>query len=220
MPRRRKYARSRAPARRRWKRRRVIVSRDPITQTTVAKLRYVTRGTLNPPAAGNAFHFFRANSVFDPDYSIGGHQPMGFDQYAALYNEYTVLGSRIKYTILPTGSPYQMSLALQHGSGTGTLLSVDTMAERKEVKSRLIAGVETSAQVLTMNYSAKHFEGVTNVKDDDDQSALTNTNPVNDPLFVCLLGPADGSADAPSANYMVELEYIVRFKNPLPLGPS
>lgn len=30
------------------------------------------------------------NSVFDPDYTGGGHQPQGFDEYAALYDSYRV----------------------------------------------------------------------------------------------------------------------------------
>ena len=30
------------------------------------------------------------NSVFDPDYTGGGHQPQGFDEYSALYDSYRV----------------------------------------------------------------------------------------------------------------------------------
>ena len=39
-------------------------------------------------------HTFRANSVFDPDWTGAGHQPTRFDQLAALYQRYEVLKSK------------------------------------------------------------------------------------------------------------------------------
>lgn len=35
-------------------------------------------------------HMFRLNSVYDPDYTATGHQPRGYDQWAALYAYYRV----------------------------------------------------------------------------------------------------------------------------------
>lgn len=42
-------------------------------------------------------HVFRGNSLYDPDYtqSVGGHQPMGFDEMALVYNRYRVKVSKI-----------------------------------------------------------------------------------------------------------------------------
>jgi len=34
----------------------------------------------------------RANSIFDPQYSVGGHQPRGHDQWALQYGQYLVHG--------------------------------------------------------------------------------------------------------------------------------
>lgn len=42
---------------------------------------------------------WRANSMFDPDYSGGGHQPFGFDQMQTYWSEYRVLGVHFKYTV-------------------------------------------------------------------------------------------------------------------------
>jgi len=33
---------------------------------------------------------FRGNGMFDPNYAVGGHQPLGFDQYTALYQSFFV----------------------------------------------------------------------------------------------------------------------------------
>ena len=65
--------------------------------------------------AGN--YFFTANGLFDVNVSGTGHQPMGFDQMMLLYEQYTVVGSKINVSIL-TGS----SVAVR----AGVYLSPDT----------------------------------------------------------------------------------------------
>lgn len=43
---------------------------------------------------------FRGSSVYDPEYSLGGHQAYGFDQMAALYRDYYVKRSTITVAIV------------------------------------------------------------------------------------------------------------------------
>ena len=43
---------------------------------------------------------FQANSCYDPDFSGSGHQPMGFDQWMALYSRYRVHASTIRVTTI------------------------------------------------------------------------------------------------------------------------
>lgn len=37
----------------------------------------------------------RGNGLFDPDYAFGGEQPLGYDQYAALYKKYYVKSAKV-----------------------------------------------------------------------------------------------------------------------------
>ncbi len=68
------------------------------------KLRYVDTITIAVASAAINNHVFRANSIFDPDLTATGHQPLLHDTYATLYERYRVLSSTIKVTPITTSS--------------------------------------------------------------------------------------------------------------------
>lgn len=69
----------------------LAASHKILASKQTATMRYFTTITLDPGLAGfPATHYFSANSLFDPDAGIGGHQPRGFDQIMALYDRYSV----------------------------------------------------------------------------------------------------------------------------------
>lgn len=53
--------------------------------------------TVKCDAAASVIQMFRSNSIWDPDYSGGGHQPLIRDTWASMYDYYTVLSC--DYTI-------------------------------------------------------------------------------------------------------------------------
>lgn len=70
---------------------------NPQADFQYVKLKYHDRIQLTP-AVGNYYfdsYLYRANGCFDPDFTCGGHQPYGYDQWGYLYNNYTVLASSI-----------------------------------------------------------------------------------------------------------------------------
>lgn len=56
-------------------------------------MKYSDRYTFEDTMSNFMEWTWRANSIFDPDETGTGHQPNGFDQMAALYEKYIVLGS-------------------------------------------------------------------------------------------------------------------------------
>ena len=56
---------------------------------------YCDEITVPSKDAGTAPFKFRLNSIFDPDFTSGGHQPRGRDQYAAIYSKYCVVGAEV-----------------------------------------------------------------------------------------------------------------------------
>lgn len=81
------------------------------------------------PSLGSA-QIFRANGLFDPDFTGTGHQPLGFDQMMARYRHFTVTGARIKVTIVNPGAgalvPAVIGIVV---SGDSSITKMDTLEE-------------------------------------------------------------------------------------------
>lgn len=89
--------------------------------------------------AQNVVLTYRGNGMYDPDYALGGHQPMGFDQYIALYNKYYVKSATIKVSVwagpLDTNSANNNDAMLfvwadTDAAGPAVGLDAKTVAER------------------------------------------------------------------------------------------
>lgn len=68
-----------------------------IPDYTTIKLGYYERvasGSVVAPALMN--YVFRLNSIFDPDVTAAGHQPLGRDHWAGVYKYYRVLAADVK----------------------------------------------------------------------------------------------------------------------------
>jgi len=75
-------------------------SLTPFPNTKLVRHKYCDQITIPAGAAAglSTLYQFRCNSMFDPDYTGVGHQPMFRDEMAAQYTYYTVLSSKIKFT--------------------------------------------------------------------------------------------------------------------------
>lgn len=57
---------------------------------------------LTGTAGASATYIFSCNGMYDPNITGTGHQPMFFDNMAALYDHYTVLNAKITVVYIPT----------------------------------------------------------------------------------------------------------------------
>jgi hypothetical protein len=63
----------------------------------VRRLRYSTTVSMATTSGAITFtQVFRANDLFDPDFTGTGHQPMGFDQLMTWYNHFCVVSAKIR----------------------------------------------------------------------------------------------------------------------------
>jgi len=125
------------------------------------------------------------NSLFQP--ISGGHQPLGFDQYALLYSRYRVYG--MKYHIICTNreTTYQAELALVARPNTEYHTVMDTACESPYAQ-RLLLDAEGSGQAIK---TFKGFASVskvcgiskTRLKAETDFQALTTASPAEAPTL-------------------------------------
>ena len=83
---------------------------NPFPAKHTAELKYSRIINLNAAATtGISYHIFRANSIFDPDYTQPlSTQPYGHDQYEAIYRKYKVLKSVITMQPMSTSNSNQL----------------------------------------------------------------------------------------------------------------
>jgi hypothetical protein len=108
----------------------------------VATIRYCETISLNSSLTPAASVNIACNSIYDPNLTNIGHQPYGHDTYASIYNQYTVLKSKIQFRIGAPGTGAGGSNAyITWGGGiedTVTSTSAaDYWMERPTYKSRI-----------------------------------------------------------------------------------
>lgn len=59
---------------------------------------------LDLSSTGGAENAFRLNSLFDPDFTGVGTQPVGFDQWSGLYNRYRVHSCKVHVEFISSGT--------------------------------------------------------------------------------------------------------------------
>ena len=98
---------------------------NPFAAKYICRLKYTQHFT----AIGSSFtaQRFRLNSIYDPDFSGGGHQPYCHDQYAVLYNRYRVL--RTSWAITSASAGGYNILAAIPTNGVDTISSMDHALE-------------------------------------------------------------------------------------------
>lgn len=208
------------------KRRRVYKRRAPRRRLTsrsvpsgfptikVAKMRYAEVIGITSTVGAIQHYVFRANSIFDPNYTGAGHQPMSHDTWSTMYNHYTVIGSKLSAVISPSEAnlaPGYFGSYLTDGlAAPYTEISAYREAKRGFVT---VLAPDQKKTYVTNKFSAKRFFNITDVKDNTSRiGAAIAFNPTEQAYFNLWYATADGSTAA--VNVLVTIDYIVTFGEP------
>ena len=99
------------------------------------------------PNANAQYANFGTNCLFDPWLTFGGHQPLYFDQVAAIYQHYTVMKARMKVTIVPNTVDAYVSGILIDDDLTPAITTLDGMVEQP---SAVFKTSQRDAEVVTI----------------------------------------------------------------------
>lgn len=157
-------------------------------------------------SGSTAANLFSCNSLFDPNTSGVGHQPLYFDQMSALYNHYTVIGAKIvvrcnKTTtdVIPT------TVGIKINDDTSTTTNINTLCEQSLTKHRVVSS-GNPVVVLTNKWSAKKMFGGSILGNDQLQGSA-GASPAEQSYFEIF---ANSEASATQTNVMcdVTITYI------------
>lgn len=165
-------------------------------------------------------YVFSLNGLYDTDITGGGHQPMYFDQFMAIYNHYTVIGSKIKLTAaaLQSNTVPAVCCLWPNDDSTITPGGVNARVEQSGNKHILVGSTGDSVREMTLGFSAKKVFGGDPLAQEKLQGDASN-NPSDGYFAVVSTVAADGVSTV-SVTYQVDLEYIVVFDELKDIGTS
>jgi len=142
------------------------------------KLKYVEELNLTDIVGTNIYYSFRGNSLWDPNLTGSGHQPLFFDQYAAIYQRYKVFASKITVLVTnPTSSPCNM--VLQSGTDNYLGSSYSQILEQPGAKvTRTIPPTNQMTSKMTNFSTTRRACGLSRKEvSEENYSALVTGNP-------------------------------------------
>lgn len=176
------------------------------------KLRYTQTDSFTTAGGVSVYNVYRGNSLYDPDLTGTGGQPYFFDQWAALYGAYTVLGSSVRCRIFNNGAvamPFEVTVVPSPSStayGTQLLISEQPYATNKQGQVSTVAPIikkyMSSAKILGMHRSQ--------VFDDPNLSAAISTNPATGWFWHIFGSPMDNLTTM-TILVRTTITYYVRF---------
>jgi len=155
---------------------------------------------------------FRINSLFDPDLTGVGHQPMGFDQLAVLYNRYRVYKATWKIVSPCSNDVFYVGALPANGSWTGTTWQEFMEQPNSRYKAVGAGGTPTiyisgGAHLATLGGETTSEYGA-----DDRFQALVTASPSEVMLLYVLHYNPTGSSI--TMRYNIQITYYVEFYDP------
>ena len=189
---------------------------QPFPIRMVATLRYCeTISVTNSLTTISNFNI-ACNSIYDPNLSGTGHQPYGHDTYANIYNQYTVLRSRIKVSVAP-GTIQTWGIGIEDTVTSAG--SLDSWAERP---TYTVHGCTNNNNPINTPI-VKTWDRMKRFPHEDlyrTVSAPFGSNPAEIEVYNVVVQDSQGSASLGTKYFFVEVEYTCEFYELKDLGSS
>lgn len=196
---------------------------NPFPNTKLVRHKYCDTVQLAATTSGATQKYqFRANSLYDPDYTGVGHQPMFRDEMAAQYQYYTVLASNITWQFAPANETEGKWIAyVDDDDAIGSKISLE---ETHRVSGPIKLDKRVGPLKLKSFYDAAKWNRTNRagLMADDTYKVAANNNPntaATKFFNVCrtTMAAADGFA---AINCFVTVYYTVVWRDPVDHAPS
>lgn len=193
-----------------------------IPTTLTATHRYCVPAVTSSVAAGGTSQiFYKANSMYDPEDAVGGHQPYLFDQLSALYEHFVIVASKISIIITPNyeiasaaGQAWTFSLMLNSDSSMAG--GVQTTIEQGRNVKWANTGPNTDSVVLTCNWDIRKEFGLKTYQEALGLSRFQGTSAADCTELTHYLLSAQNNASAANGkfSYVTVIDYKAIWSEP------
>lgn len=191
------------------------VGTDPFPPTYLARLTYVARFKVTPTVADTlTYHLFSCNGMFDPDITGSGHQPLGFDQLMALYNNYEVLGSKITVDaqLEPGATVTQSNVVVGIHVNDDTSIhgnSLDALLENGKTTYRQLTDQQMKTRMV-YKWSEKKSLGA-KIRGNSEVKGTAAVNPSEQQYYAIYTQANDSAVVGDPVQMTVRLTYFAKF---------
>lgn len=169
---------------------------------------------------GNVINVMSVNDPFVTDSNV---QPLGYDQWATMYNKATVVGCKVSVSIYNSGTTalvYGMAVMPQ-SKGSTTLPGYEYYKEYPSNKARILSPDVDHGYMTITTAPKKHLHAKNILQNDDYAQDLdgTSTSPTETYFIHYYIQPISKSGAA-TADAIVDVDYIVALHDPIIPGRS
>ncbi len=189
--------------------------------TLVRKLRYATSVTFDPSAGATQNIFILANGLFDPEVALGGHQPLGFDQYMSFYDHFKVESSHITAYFQPTTGNvvFQTICSISVDDDQTANTSSNNIIEQG-LATWKIGNVGAGNEIVTLRKSFNSKRFFMNQSSSANLVGSALSDPSELANYNVSVGPMDGVSDVEEVKCFIVVDYIVTFSERKTLAQS
>lgn len=194
----------------------------PVRKYVKQQLYYDSNIILTSSIGSLALYNFSANGIYDPNITGTGHQPIGFDQMMSMYEQYTVIRSRIKVTFVSGAEPGRVAISLSPDATSPT--NISTAMENGLLTTTTVTGTDSGqhrVKSLTLTCDVPKYFGkpFNSVLADSTMTGTIASNPPEQVYFQILAWDPYQASDF-SVALDVTLSYDVMYWEPKKLVSS
>lgn len=183
-------------------------------------LYYETNLSLTPLVTGAAVGYvFTANGLYDPNITATGHQPMGFDQLMAFFEQYHVVSSTITVRVNANLTTTPLGFAVYLSPDANVLTSSGVAVENglcKSIVTEGASGTYSKTHTIVLNCDVlKYFNRDKKAMiNDADLAGGAGANPTEQVYFIITAYQNMNLTTSQVINFEVLLSYDAWFTEP------
>lgn len=191
----------------------------PIRKRMFTKLRYVSEAITFATTTSKGWRQFALNGLFDPDITGTGHQPLGFDQIKALYDNYRVHSARFSATGQVSTSNVATLIAIGAKEGSSLPTTMTDCYEDGAYKTVIVTNEKPFmiTQYIPMHKVAGRSKA--NYNSENNYTAGIGANPTT-VIYGNVLAQCLDESTSQTTIFRFIIDYFVEFFDPAVLSQS